>query len=214
MILHPRRSSAEITAGDDYQPALDFVLGFALLLGLAYLVTYLAKSYPPSPADWKVWIATWGEQFMAPYFPIPLESYRLFMAIAVIPGVLLLWVAMAGTGKLLSLIFHGHGSFRQYLTLFGFSYFPFWLIAAILDFLYMGFVNPYIVPALNLAYGPLVRTVVYLVPLVMYPVIFGVGGVYNALAARALERFSIWKCALTGILTAIEAIALLSIIVR
>ena len=212
--MHPRQTSEEITADADLRPSLGFVLGFAILLGLAYLVTYLTKAYPPPPTDWQVWLATWGEQTLAPFVPIPLESYRLFLAISIIPGMMLLWLAMAGVGKLLSLIFHGKISFRQYLALFAFSFFPFWLIAAVLDFLYMGFFNPYIVPALNLAYGPLPKTLVYWMPLTLYPVIFGLGGIYTALATYAVERFSAWKCAITGVVTASLAILLLSALVR
>jgi len=214
MFLHPLRTSQEIAADADLQPSLAFVLGFACLLGVAYLVTYLLKSYPPSPADWKVWLATWGEQTLAPLIPIPLKSYHLFLAFAIIPGLFLLWVSMAGAGKLFSLIFHGKASYQQYLGLFGFSFFLFWLIAAVLDFLYMGLFSSHIVPALNLAYGPLVKTVVYLVPLVMYPLLFGLGGVYNALATHTLERFSAWKCAIVGVVTSGLAILLLSILVR
>jgi hypothetical protein len=214
MLWHPHRTSQEIAADADIRPSLALVSCFACLLGLAYLVTYLLKSYPPSPADWKVWIATWGEQTLAPFIPIPLESYHLFLAGAIIPGLFLLWVSMAGAGKLFSLIFHGKASYKQYLSLFGFSFFPFWIIAAVLDFLYMGFFSSHIVPALNLAYGPLVKTIVYLVPLVMYPLLFGLGGIYNALATNAVERFSAWKSAITGLVTASLAILFLSILVR
>jgi hypothetical protein len=211
---HPRRAGRGVGPMGNIRPSLTLVAGFACLLGLAYLISYLNHGYPPSPADWAVWIKTWGKAWMEPFIPIPLAYYRLFLAAAVIPGALLLWVCMAGAGKLLSSIFHGKVSFRQYLSLFGFSYFPFWIIAGVLDFVYMGFVSPYIVPALNLAYGPLVRELVYSAPMVIYVVPLATGGVYNAIVTRAAEEFAPWKAAITGIVTASLALAVITLLVR
>ena len=211
---HPIQTSRELAAESNLRPSLSLVVGFACLLGLAYLISYLAKAYPPPPADWQVWIDTWGATFMKPIIPVPLESYRLFLAIAIIPWVIGLWLAMAGLGTLFSRLFGGKVGFKGYLSVFGLSFFPFWILAAILDFLYMGFINPYIVPALNMEYGLLPRTVVYLVPLVMYPTLMGIGGVYNAVATRAIEGFAGWKAAITGTVTCVMAIVLLSVVVR
>jgi hypothetical protein len=214
VLWHPLRTSREIALEDSLSPAFILVIIFAVLLGAAYFITFFLKTYPPPPAEMQVWIDTWGQSFMMPFLPIPLESYRLFMSIAVVPGIIILWLGMAAIGSLFSKLFKGKSTFKQYLEIFGFSFFPFWIIAAILDFLYMGFVNPYIVPALQLAYGPLIRTLVYLVPLVMYPVLLGLGGVYNGLATYAVEGFSAWKCILVGCVTGVLAIAILSMIVR
>jgi hypothetical protein len=181
---------------------------------LAYLISYLNNGYPPPPADWEVWIKTWGKAWMEPFIPIPLAHYRLFLAAAVIPGALLLWVGMAGAGKLCSWIFHGKVSFKQYLSLFGFSYFPFWIIAGVVDFVYMGFVNPYIVPALNMAYGPLVRELVYAAPMVIYVIPLATGGVYNAIVTWAVEGFAPWKAAVTGMVTAGLALMVITLLVR
>jgi hypothetical protein len=189
-------------------------VSFACLLGLAYLISYLNHGYPPPPAEWQVWIKTWGKEWMEPFIPVPLASYRLFLAGAVIPGALLLWVGMAGAGKLISWIFHGKVSFKQYLSLFGFSYFPFWIIAAALDFLYMGFVNPYIVPALNMAYGPLVRELVYDAPMVIYVLPLATGGVYNAIVTLVAEGFAPWKAAIIGIATAGLALMVITVLIR
>ncbi len=214
IIWRPRRTGQEISLDTDIWPAVQLVVGFALLLGLAYLVTYFTRAFPPPPGDWQVWKDTWGEGIMQPFIPIALESYRLFMAIAIIPGLIGLWLAMAVIGKLFSRLFRGNASFQQYLSLFAFSYFPFWIIAALIDFLYMGLAAPYIVPALNMEYGPLVRTVVYLMPLGLYPLLLSLGGVYTAMATYTLEHFSTWKCALVGLLNTILAIGVLSLLVR
>jgi hypothetical protein len=211
---HPQRAGGEGAWRGAARQALAFVAGFACLLGLAYLVSYLNHGYPPSPADWEVWIQTWGKAWMEPFIPVPLEHYRLFLAGAVIPGVLLLWVGMAGAGRLLSWIFHGKVTFQQYLGLFGFSFFPFWVIAGVIDFVYMGFVSPYIVPALNMEYGPLARELVYAAPMVIYVIPMAAGGVYNAIVTRAAEGFAAWKAAVTGIVTAGLALAVITLLVR
>ena len=214
ILWRPRRTGQEITHDENIWPALGLVGIFAVVLGLAYLATYFAKAFPPPPADWQVWLDTWGEAFMNPFLPIPLESYRLFLAVAIIPGVIGLWLVMGGIGRLFSQAFHGKASFQQYLSLFGFSFFPFWIIAALIDFLYMGLAGPYIVPALNMAYGPAVRTIVYLMPLALYPLLLGLGGVYIAVSTYTLERFAAWKCALVGLVNAGSGIAVLSLLVR
>jgi len=214
MLVSPRRTCQELLQGSSIRPAAAMVLGFSALFGLLTLVSYLKKDYPPDPATLKVWVDAWGEFAMLPVVKIPLESYRLFSAIIYVPLGLVIWMLMAGTARLFSLLFKGKGSFDQYLKLFGFSFFLFWLIAAVADTIYSGFLDPYVVPALQNQYGPFARGFFLIFPQVMYPVIMGLGGVYNGIAIHVVERFSLWKTILIACCTFIWAIFFIAFLIR
>jgi len=194
--------------------SLTLVSVFAVLLAIAYLISYLNHDYPPPPAEWQVWIQTWGKAWMEPFIPIPLATYRLFLAGAIIPGVLLAWTGMAAAGRLLSWVFRGKAGFPQYLNRVALNFFPFWILAAAVDFLYMGFVGPYILPALNMAYGPLARELVYAAPMITYVIPLSAGGVCIAITIHAMEGFAPWKAAIIGGVNTCLALAVITLLVR
>jgi hypothetical protein len=197
-LVHPRRTSQRVRELRSIGPCLILVSAFAGVLGLAYLISYLNHNYPPPPVEWEIWVKTWGKEWMEPFIPIPNAYYRLFLAGAILPGAFLAWTGMAAAGRLFSWLFHGKAAYLQYLNLVGLSIFPFWTIAAVIDFLYMGLVGPQIVPALAMAYGPLVRELVYAAPTVIYVVPLAAGGVYGAIFTQAVEGFAAWKATVIG----------------
>jgi hypothetical protein len=214
MLVLPRNTCQVIIQERSIRPALAVVLGFSTLFALSMLRSYLNGDYPPEPATLKVWVDTWGEFAMLPVLKIPTESYRLFQAIILIPLGLAIWMLMSGTAKLFSMLFNGKGSYEQYLSLFGFSFFVFWILATLLDMLYSGFFNPYIIPALQNQYGLTARGFFLYFPQVFYPLLFGLGGIYNGIAIYTLERFSIWKTSIAAFCTFIWPILLISTLIR
>ena len=214
MLFSPRRTCQVLVQEERVQPAASVVLGFSIFFALAMLVSYLKKDYPPDPGTLKVWVDAWGEFAMLPVLKIPAESYRLFLAIIIVPLGLAIWMLMAGMGKLFSLFFRGKGIYEQYLSLFGFSFFVFWILSAILDMFYSGFLDPYIVPALQNQYGPLAKGFFINFPQVFYPTLFGLGGVYNGIAIHTLERFSLWKIIVASFCTFIWPVLLISTLIR
>jgi hypothetical protein len=214
MLVSPRRTCQELLHEGSIRPAAAMVLVFSMLFGILNLVSYLKKDYPPDPATLKVWVDSWGEFAMLPVVKIPPESYRLFTAIIFVPLGLAIWILMAGTARLFSLLFKGKGNFDQYLKLFGFSFFLFWLIAALCDLIYSGFLDPYVVPGLQNQYGPFARGFFLYFPQLMYPVIMGLGGVYNGIAVHVLERFSLWRTILIACCTFIIPIFFIAVLIR
>jgi hypothetical protein len=214
MLISPRDTCQVLAQERSIRPALAVVLGFSTIFALSMLSSYLKGDYPPEPTALKVWVDAWGEFAMMPVLKIPAESYRLFQAIILIPLGLAIWMLMSGTGKLFSLLFKGKGSYEQYLNLFGFSFFVFWILSTLLDMLYSGFLDPYIIPALQNQYGPTIRGFFLYFPQVFYPVLFGLGGVYNGIAIHNLERFSVWKTVIGAFCTFIWPILLISTLIR
>ncbi|MCJ7531288.1 MAG: YIP1 family protein [Anaerolineales bacterium] len=214
MLVTPRRTCQVVVQERNIRPAVAVVLGFSTLFALSMLRSYLNGDYPPEPATLKVWVDAWGEFAMVPVLKIPAEYYRLFLAIILIPLGLAIWMLMAGTGKLFSMLFMGKGSYEQYLNLFGFSFFVFWILSTLLDMLYSGFLGTYIIPALQNQYGPTVKDFFLYFPQVFYPVLLGLGGVYNGIAIHTLERFSMWKTSIAAFCTFIWPILLISTLIR
>lgn len=216
IVIHPRRTSRELLedGSRSLYAAGGIVLGFAAILALLFLYSHLAGDYPPPPDELETWIATWGEFTMLPFVKIPAESYRLAQAIFIIPLVLGIWILMAGSARLLSVLFGGHTTFEQYLSLFGFSFFAFWILAQVLELVYSVVLGGAILPALRMEYGPLVRCLAANYPSFMWTLMLTLGGIYNGIVTYESERLSAVKAGLTGATTLVWPIVLIAVLVR
>jgi hypothetical protein len=214
MLRAPRRPSRALLAERRVHYAAVLVLSYGLFVGLGALLSALRHEYPPPPDTLALWIKAWGEFSMLPFLNIPAENYRLFVAAIGVPLALVIWMLMAGTAKLLSLLFGGKASYEQYLNLVGFGFFPFLWIAAILDGIYSGYLKPFAVPALNLEYGPLAQLFFQLFPPLEYTLLYGLGAVYNGIGAQTAEDWALWKSVVVGVLTFAWPILLISTLLR
>ncbi len=206
MLVQPRRTSCRLAATLDLRPAAALVLGYGILAALGSYVSYVQGAYPGQPGELALWVEAWGEFGILPFVKIPPEHYRLFMAIILLPLLLAAWMLMAGTARLLAIVFGGRVSYDQYLSLFAFSTFPLWLLASILDGAYQVLLQPSLGPALRGELSPSVNALILNFEPVMYVVLFGLAGVYNALATHCAESqpsrpYAAWKSALSGLLT-------------
>jgi hypothetical protein len=214
MLKAPRRTSQALVEENRVRYAAALVLSYGVVNCLGMLLSALRHDYPPPPDVLAVWIKTWGEFTMLPFLKIPPENYRAFQAVIFIPLSLTIWMLMAGTAKLLSLLFKGKRSYEQFLNLLGFSFFPFLWIAAILDTIYSGYLKPFAVPALNNEYGPLAQIFFQLFPPLEYTILYGLGAVYNAIAVQTAERWAAWKSVVVGALTFAWPILLITALLR
>lgn len=205
IIRHPLQASREMAAWETIRPGLIVVLLFGLYLTVGLFTSYLKHDYPPPAEELSAWIKAWGEFTMLPVFKISLEQYRLFTAILSLPVTLGSWILMAGSARLLTKAFGRTTTFDQYLNLFAFSFFPFWLLSSLGDSLFSVTLRAYVLLALKGQYGTLVRALVQLYPQMLYAVVFGLGGVYNGLAAygagEAAFRLRGWQAAIIGFVT-------------
>jgi len=206
VIARPRATFNKLALQPSLGPAMGMVLGYGLINGVLFLISYLSHDWPPPQAELDVWISAWGEFSQLPFLKIPAEQYRLFLAVIMLPLTLAIWMLMAGTAHLLGRLYGGRTSFDQYLNLFGFSFFTFAVLAAALDTSYNLLLGPYLVPALQGAYGTLAAAFVRNFPILIYIVGFGLGGLYNGLAALTSERlaearYAAWKSIPIGLLT-------------
>jgi hypothetical protein len=199
MVLRPVKTSREIAQATNIAPSLAVVAGYGLLMGMLFGISALARDYPPPTAELHAWIRAWGEFAMLPFLKIPTESYRLFLAFAMLPIALAAWILMSGSASFLSILFGGKATYTQWLNLTCFSFFPFLILASGFDLLYSSLLGDFIVPALQLQYGPAVQNFFLYFPMVMYPVLLTSGGIYTAISARQVEGFPVWKSAVTGI---------------
>ncbi len=193
-VVHPRRTSRELAEERSLRYAFLFVLGFSLLFAIMFLVAWLQKTYPPDAVTLNLWVKAWGEFAMLPIIPIPAEYYRLFIAVIMVPLVLLLWLASAGILKLFSLMFKGKLSYRQYLNIVAFGFFPFWLLAFLTDTIYSASLGLSKNPALLGELGAFMKGFVTWFPQLMYPFWFGLGAIWLGITVNETERFAWWKC--------------------
>ena len=214
IILHPRKTSQAIAQEKTIYPSLTVVLGFGLVYSILFLASHLAHDYPPPPDELKTWIDTWGEFAMLPFVNIPAESYRLAQAMFVLPLVLAVWMLMAGSARVLSVLFKGKVSFEQYLNVFGYSFFAFWIMGQLLDMGYSSLLGPWVLPGLRMAYGPGLQAFFANFPPVVWTMMLSFGGIYNGIVTYELERFSLWKVVLVGMVTLAWPIVLISILLR
>jgi len=218
-ITRPRATFTKLAQETSIRTAAALVLGFGVVSGLMFFVSYQLRNWPPPSAELNIWISVWGEFTQLPFLKIPAEQYRLFLAIIMLPLVLAIWMLMASTARLLGILFGGKASFDQYLNLFAFSFFTFWVLAHALDSSYNLLLGPYLVPAIQGEYGTLASAFVRNFPPLLYTILFSLAGVYNGLAAHTAERlagvsFAFWKCTLVGLLTFAWPMILVSALLR
>jgi len=178
------------------------------------LISHLQGDYPPPPADLKTWIDAWGSFTMLPFINVPAESYRLTQAIFMIPLMFVIWMLMAGSARLLSILFGRKTSFDQYLNLVVFGFFPWMILSSVLDGLMSGVFGGFVLSALRMEHGPLVKNLITNYYPIMYSVLFGVGGVYIALAARRADGIKWWQAVLVGFATFIWPTLLGALLLR
>jgi hypothetical protein len=214
IVIHPRRTARLLAQAPTIHAALTVVLVFGAVVGIMFLVSYLAHDYPPPPAELRVWIDTWGEFAMLPFLAIPAEHYRLFLAFLMVPLALAVWILMAGSARVLSALFGGKVSFDHYLNVFAFSFFVFWILGTIIDTIFSGLLGSWALAALRMEQGPLARSfAAYFMPIV-WPAVLILGGIYNGIAMHELERFPPWKVAVVALATCIWPIVLISALLR
>ena len=213
MLVHPRRTSRTLLARESVSPSLTFVVSFAVVFAILSFISYLTKSYPGPPEV----VAAYGEYDFGylPFLKIPADEYRLWQALFMVPLFLVIWVLMAGFAGLISILSGGKGTFKQYLTVFGFSFFSPLLIAFVTN-------SVFTIPALAQfdqraaegGYGGFIQTIMFYFHPIYWTVLPILGGLYNGIAAREIEHFSIPKCVLIAFLTAIWPILLLATLLR
>jgi cytochrome c biogenesis protein CcdA len=175
MLIAPRSTSRALVEESRVRYAAALVLSYGIFNSLGFLISALRHEYPPPPEVLQVWIRTWGEYAMLPFLKIPPEQYRMFQAIILIPLSLAIWMLMAGTARLLALLFNGKVHYEGYLNLTGFGFFTFLWIAAILDTIYSGYLRQFAVPALNMEYGTAIRAFFVWFPPLEYVILYGLG---------------------------------------
>ncbi len=178
------------------------------------LISYLSHDYPPTPDVLKTYINAWGEYPMLPFLKIAPESYRLFAAIIMLPLAFAMWMLMAGTAKLLSLLIGGHASYEQYLVITAFSFFPFWILAEIIDMIFSGVIDQYVLQALTGQFGPFAKAFWTNFPIFFYTILYGLGGVWIGIGTVGVERFKWWKAVPVALLSFGWAMLLISALLR
>jgi hypothetical protein len=214
MLLRPRRATEAILAQNSLRlPAL-LVLAYGLFLAAGFLISHFAGDYPPPPADMQTWIDAWGSFTMLPFINVPAEGYRLLQGVFVLPLAFTIWMLMAASARLLSILFRGRLSFDQYASLFAFSFFPFAFLAAIADGILSGLLGDFVLAALRMEHGAALRDIVVGVYPMFYTVLYGLGAVYNTIVTQEAEAFSWPKAALIGIVAFTWPIALTTLLLR
>jgi hypothetical protein len=220
MLSQPSQAAREIAGWKRPWPGLAVALSLGLYLSLTCYRSHLNHDYPPPPVDLLVWIATWGEFSMLPlpWLGIPLERYRLFMAVISLPVVLGSWIGMAFLARLLTGWFGSGTSFRQYLNLLSYSFFPFWFLATLGDGMFNAILGSHLTVGLRGEYGPLVQAAFTYYPPLLYTVLFGLGAVYNGLvtygASSTGRQLLGWQAGLIGWLTFLPPLVLVSLLYR
>jgi hypothetical protein len=213
-LISPYRSAKALPASVRVRPAALLVLGAGLFMAVGTFISYLNRSYPPPPDILKIWVDTWGEFTMLPFLNIPPESYRLFIALISVPLVFAMWMLMAGTAKLLSLLMGGRASYEQYLVITAFGFFPFWILAAIIDTIFSGVIDGYVLRALTGQFGPFATAFWANFPIYFYTILYGLGGVWIGIAAAGLESFKWWRSVVIALFSFAWPMLLMSVLLR
>ena len=210
IIIAPRKTARELLAEQSLTWPLAIVLALGLISSISFYISYLQHAYPP-PVEM---IEAWGKFAMLPFFNVPAESYRLFLAEILVPFLLGIWILMAGSARLLSILLGGKVTYRQYLVLFAYSFFSFYLIASILDIIYSGLMFHMIMSALRGEYGPFVRQAFILYPMIFWPVALGLAGIYNGIVCQEGEGWAAWKSVLVAVITFVWPMIAISFTMR
>lgn len=214
ILISPYRSAKALPTSVRVRPAALLVLGAGLFMATGSFVSYLSGDYPPSPDILNIWIDTWGEFTMLPFLKILPENYRLFLAIIMLPLVFAMWMLMAGTGKLLSLLMGGHASYEQYLVITAFGFFPFWVLAGIIDTIFSGVIDGYVLQALTGQLGPFATAFWTNFPIFFYTFLYALGGVWIGIAAAGVESFKWWKAVPVALFSFGWPMLLISVLMR
>ncbi len=214
ILISPFRSAQALPPSVRVRPAAWLVLAAGLFMAVGMFVSHLSRAYPPPSDVLKIYVDTWGEYFMLPFLKIPPESYRLFLAVIFVPLAFAFWMLMAGTGKLLSLLMGGRASFEQYLVITAFSFFPFWILAGIIDTIFSGVIDAYVLQALTGQLGPFATAFWSSFPQFFYTFLYGLGGVWIGISTAGVESFTWWKALPVALLTFGWPMLLMSVLVR
>lgn len=218
IVARPRQTCREVLQQETLNASLAIVLGFGIVVGLLFLRSHFARDYPPPPDELQTWIETWGEFAMLPQINIPPEQYRLAQALFMVPLSLAVWILMAGSARVLSVLFGGRTTFVQYANLLGNTFYVFWALATVLDGLYTLILGDHLLRALRLEYGPLARAVVAHYPSLMWTLVLGLGAVYNGIAAYESEGsrgvLAVLQAVAVAVVTGIWPIALIALLLR
>jgi hypothetical protein len=214
MIVSPRTITREILEDKTIRASLTVVLGFGIILAFVFLVSYLKSDYPPEPEELETWLEAWGEFSILPFVKISAEKYRLTQAIFIIPLVIAIWILMAGSARILSILFGGKVRFEQYLNLYGYSFFVFWIMGSVLDSIYSGILGDVVLTALRMEYGGIARIIVVNFAPVMWVSVLTLGGIYNAIVTQESECYTMGKSVLVGMVTFVWPIISISFLIR
>ena len=214
IIISPFRSAKSLPAFVQVRPAALLVLGAGLFMAVGTFVSHLNHNYPPPPDVLKIWVDTWGEFTMLPFLKIPPENYRLFVAIISVPLVYALWMLMAGTAKLFSLLMGGRASYEQYLVITAFGFFPFWILAGVMDTIFSGVIDGYVLQALTGQFGPFATAFWKGFPIFFYTILYGLGGVWIGLGSAGVDSFKGWQAVLIAFFCFSWPMILMSVLLR
>lgn len=214
IFTHPIRTGRELAGEKKIHYALLIVLAISGYLALGFLSSYIKGDYPPDAKTLEVWIKAWGSFSMLPIVNIPLEKYRLFMAIVGVPVGLMIWMLGGVTAWLLTRLFKGTLNFHQLLNFVAFTIFPFWLLSGLLDPANFAFINVNMVAALSGELGPLAQGFYTWYPQIMYPVVQGLGALFLGILIQTNEKQKIWKSALTAFLAFCWVIVVTTLLFR
>ena len=213
-LISPYRSAKAMPASVRVLPAALLVLGAGLLLAAGMFISYVNHAYPPPPDIQKIYLDAWGEFTMLPFLNIPPENYRLFLAVIAIPLLFAMWILMAGTAKMLSLLLRGHASYEQYLVITAYGFFPFWILVAIIDTIFSGVIDGYVLQALTGQFGPFATAFWTNFPIFFYTIGYGLGGVWIGIGAAGVESFKWWKATLIALFSFLWPMLLMSVLLR
>jgi hypothetical protein len=213
MVAHPRRTTDRLLH-EPIGPALGLVVGYAVLMSASFLISHLARAYPPPPDVLATWTDAYGAFYVLPFVNIPAESYRLTLAIIFVPLMLMVWMLMAGSARLLTVVFRGSATFDQYLSLLAFGFFPFWIAASVVDMIHSGLLDPMVLRALRNEYGPVAQQLAASFISVAYTVLFGLGAVYCGITAARANGFSILRSSVIGFTSFIWPMAASAFLLR
>ncbi len=138
----------------------------------------------------------------------------LFLAAIFVPLALAIWMLMAATAKLLSLLMGGRASFEQYLVITAFSFFPFWILAGIIDTIFSGVIDGCVLQALTGQLGALATGFWSSFPQFFYTFLYGLGGVWIGICAAGVESFKWWKAIPAAMFAFAWPMLLMSVLVR
>lgn len=214
LLISPYRAAQALPASAKVRSAALVVLAMGLYLSLGMLISHVNHAYPPAPDVLKIYIDAWGEFVMLPFLNIPAENYRLFIAIIAMPLIFAMWMLMAGTAKLFSLLLRGRASYEQYLVITAIDFFPFMFLAAIIDTIFSGVIDKYVLQALTGQFGPFATSFWIAFPQFFYVILYGLGGIWIGISVAGVESFKWWKALVIALFTFAWPMLLMSVLLR